>query len=190
MPLILASSSPFRKILLAKLGLVFSTHSPDIDETPQPNETPKELTWRLSQEKAQEIAKTHQGLIIASDQVATLQGEILTKPHTHKNAVNQLSKSSGKRVRFLTGLSLLNTQTQKIQTIVEEFSVVFRSLSPQQIESYLQKERPYRCAGSFKSEGLGIVLFEKLEGDDPNALVGLPLIALTTMLKNEGISPL
>jgi MAF protein len=191
--LILASSSPFRKELLAKLGLEFSVHAPDIDESQQVGETPKQLVYRLAQEKAHEVAKTQSGLIIASDQVATLSSgthaddAILTKPHNHENAVRQLQQSSGNTVTFLTSLSLLNTNTGNIQTIVETFKVVFRTLSAEQIDNYLKKEQPYNCAGSFKSEALGISLFERLEGDDPNTLVGLPLIQLIKMLENEGV---
>jgi len=191
--LILASSSPFRKELLAKLGLEFSVHAPDIDESQQVGETPKQLVYRLAQEKAHEVAKTQSGLIIASDQVATLSSgthaddAILTKPHNHENAVRQLQQSSGNTVTFLTSLSLLNTNTGNIQTIVESFKVVFRTLSAEQIDNYLKKEQPYNCAGSFKSEALGISLFERLEGDDPNTLVGLPLIQLIKMLENEGV---
>jgi MAF protein len=191
--LILASSSPFRKELLTKLGLEFSTHAPDINESQQPGETPEQLVHRLSQEKAREVAKTKSGLIIASDQVATLAGgmnskdKILTKPLTHENAFKQLQQSSGNTVTFLTGLTLLNTNTGNIQTIVETFKVVFKTLTNTQINHYLKKEQPYNCAGSFKSEALGIGLFERLEGDDPNALIGLPLIQLIKMLENEGV---
>lgn len=185
--LILASSSPFRKALLSKLGLAFSATSPDIDETPQSDETPEKLVCRLAIDKARKAAKTHTGLIIAADQVSVLAGQILTKPHTHENAVKQLQNSSGKTVIFLTSLALLNTHTDRIQTIVEPFKVVFKTLTEQQIESYLQTEKPYQCAGGFKSEALGIALFERLEGDDPNALIGLPLIQLVKMLQNEGV---
>ena len=190
MSIILASSSPFRKQLLAKLGLEFSVQVPDIDESPQAGETAEQLVWRLAQQKAQKVAKTHQGLIIACDQVAVLDGEILSKPHTHKNAIKQLRQSSGNSLTFLSSLTLLNTNTDNIQTIVEPFKVVFKTLSLEQIDGYLQKEKPYNCAGSFKSEGLGIGLFERLEGDDPNALIGLPLIQLIKMLKYEGIDVL
>lgn len=191
--LILASSSPFRKEVLSKLGMDFDTVSPDIDESKKDNETPVQLVHRLSQEKALEVAKTHNGLIIASDQVATLadgnskDDEILTKAHTHENAIKQLTQSSGKTVTFLTSLSLLNTDTNNIQTIVETFKVVFRDLTPKQIDNYLRKETPYNCAGSFKSEAFGISLFERMIGDDPNSLIGLPLIQLIKMLENEGV---
>ena len=196
MSLILGSSSPFRKQVLDKLGLAFDSISPEIDESRHTNETPRDLVYRLSQEKAHEVAKTHTGLIIASDQVATLADghgttdEILTKPHTHENALEQLKKSSGKTVTFLTSLSLLNTNSGNIQTIVENYQVKFKTLSDQQIQNYLLAEQPYQCAGSFKSEALGICLFERLEGNDPNTLIGLPLIQLVRMLENEGLDVL
>lgn len=192
--LILASSSPFRKELLTKLGLDFLTHAPDIDESRKDSETPEQLVYRLAEEKAAEVAKTHSGLIIASDQVATLgsgthvDDKILTKPHTHENAIKQLQQSSGNIVTFVTSLTLLNTNTNNIQTIVETFKVVFKILTTKQIDNYLKKEQPYNCAGSFKSEALGISLFERLEGDDPNTLIGLPLIQLIKMLENEGVN--
>ncbi|MCH9646319.1 MAG: Maf family nucleotide pyrophosphatase [Proteobacteria bacterium] len=194
--LILASSSAFRKELLEKLGLSFATHSPEIDESRNPGETPEQLVFRLAQDKAQAVAKFHQGLIIASDQVATLQDgqgandHVLGKPHTHENAVEQLSECSGRTVTFVTSLCLLNTNNSNIQTVVEKFKVTFRTLSLQQIESYLKKEQPYNCAGSFKSEGLGISLFSRLEGNDPNTLIGLPLIQLIKLLDNEDIDVL
>lgn len=193
MSLILASSSPFRKELLSKLGLEFSTHTPDIDESRVDSETPEQLVYRLSQEKAAEVAKTQSGLIIASDQVATLgsgtqtDDKILSKPHTHENATKQLQQSSGNTVTFVTSLTLLNTNSGNIQTIVEPFKVVFKTLTAKQIDNYLKKEQPYNCAGSFKSEALGISLFERLEGNDPNTLIGLPLIQLIKMLENEGV---
>ncbi|SMN13550.1 FIG146278: Maf/YceF/YhdE family protein [Bathymodiolus heckerae thiotrophic gill symbiont] len=187
MSLILSSSSIFRKQLLDKLGVDFNTVSPEIDESHKSGETPEQLVFRLAQQKAFAVAKTHSGLVIASDQVATLKGEILGKPHTHENAIKQLEQSSGNSITFFTSLALLNTNTNKIQTIVEITKVVFRVLSAEQIENYLQKERPYNCAGSFKSEALGITLFERIEGSDPNALIGLPLIQLIKMLENEGI---
>lgn len=191
--LILASSSPFRKELLTKLELDFSTYAPDIDESRKDGETPEQLVYRLAEEKAAEISKTHSGLIIASDQVATLgsgtevDDKILTKPHTHENAIKQLQQSSGNIVTFVTSLTLLNTNTNNIQTIVETFKVFFKVLNDKQIENYLKKEQPYNCAGSFKSEALGISLFERLEGDDPNTLIGLPMIQLIKMLENEGV---
>ncbi len=197
MDLILASSSPYRRQLLEKLGLAFNCVSPDIDESALPNEQPRELVTRLAQQKAAAIAElptTPKGaLIIASDQVAVLNNDILTKPHTHSKAVEQLSKSAGNRVCFYTSLCLLDTREdapRPEQLVVDTFTVHFRDLSQAQIEAYLNKEQPYDCAGSFKSEGLGIALFEKLEGEDPNSLVGLPLIQLIALLSNAGIDVL
>ena len=191
MKLILGSSSPFRKQILEKLSLPFACHSPDIDETALADESPQSLVARLALLKAQAISNAHpNSLIIGSDQVATVEGNILGKPHSHANAVKQLTLCSGKAVTFYTSLCLLNNQTQHCQTEVIPFVVQFRTLSAAEIEGYLQKEKPYHCAGSFKSEGLGITLFEKLQGDDPNTLMGLPLIALTRMLAKENINPL
>jgi len=183
--LILASSSPFRKAILEKLGVSFITVSPNIDETRKTVETPYDLVYRLAEEKAKEVAKTHSGLIIASDQVATLDSgkkegdEILNKPLTHENAFAQLQKSSGRTVTFLTSIALLNTETGILQNHVEFFRVVFKSLSDNHILSYLEKEDVLNCAGSFKSEGLGAALINRMEGDDPNSLIGLPTIQLT-----------
>lgn len=186
MKLILASTSPFRKEILDKLGVKFDIASPETDETALENETPQELVERLSIAKAKAIAdKTTDSLVIGSDQVSVIDGEIIGKPHTHENAVKQLQNASGKTVTFYTGLCLYNTTTQQYQSDVVPFNVVFRKLSDEQIENYLKKEEPYNCAGSFKSEALGIVLFEKLEGDDPNTLMGLPLIRLVKMLEQE-----
>ena len=186
MNLTLASTSPFRKAILDKLGVSFDTASPETDETALENETPQELVERLSIAKAKAIAdKTSGSLVIGSDQVSVIDGEIIGKPHTHENAVKQLQNASGKTVTFYTGLCLYNATTQQYQSDVVPFNVVFRKLSDKQIENYLKKEEPYNCAGSFKSEALGIVLFEKLEGDDPNTLMGLPLIRLVKMLEQE-----
>ncbi len=190
--LVLASSSPYRKQILEKLNLPFIACSPNIDESAEPNESAKAMVARVTKEKALAIQGDFPGhLIISSDQIATLNDStILTKPHTHENAVNQLQACSGNSVTFLTGLSLLNTITNHHQLIIEPFEVVFRSLSDQEIENYLRLEKPYDCAGSFKVEGLGICLFEKLAGDDINTLVGLPLIRLLELLRNESINPL
>ena len=186
MKLILASTSPFRKAILDKLGIDFDTASPETDETELANETPQQLVERLSIEKAKAIAdKVDDALVIGSDQVSVINGEIIGKPHTHENAVKQLQNASGKTVTFYTGLCLYNSSTQQYQSEVVPFNVVFRDLTDQQIENYLRKEEPYNCAGSFKSEALGIVLFEKLEGEDPNTLMGLPLIRLIKMLDKE-----
>ena len=193
MSLILASSSPFRKAILEKLRIDFKTASPDINESRENGESPFNLVNRLSKEKALEVAKSHSGLIIASDQVATLgngnneDDEIFSKPGSHENAFLQLKKSSGKTITFLTGLVLLNTETLKIQTHVEPYKVTFKTLSDNQILSYLNKEDVLNCAGSFKSEGLGIALFSNMEGSDPNSLIGLPTIQLIRMLAKENV---
>ena len=186
MKLILASTSPFRKTILEKLGVAFATVSPDIDETALSNETPQQLVERLSIAKAKAVAdKVKDALVIGSDQVSVINNEIIGKPHTYENAVKQLKNASGKTVTFYTGLCLYNSTTQQYQSEVVPFDVVFRDLNDQLIENYLRKEEPYNCAGSFKSEALGIVLFEKLEGEDPNTLMGLPLIRLIKMLEKE-----
>lgn len=189
MQLVLASTSPFRKSVLDKLGLPFDCHAPEVDETPQPGETPAQLVERLSIAKAQAVAAHfQQGLVIGSDQVAVINDEIIGKPGNHENAVAQLKHASGKTVTFLTGLALVNAESGAIQAEVVPFKVVFRQLSQPQIINYLNAEQPYNCAGSFKSEGLGIALFERLEGDDPNTLIGLPLIRLIRMLEKEGMT--
>jgi MAF protein len=186
--LILASSSPFRRELLSRLGIEFSSVSPNIDESTIAGEPADKLVIRLAQAKAREVAKQHpDALIIGSDQVAVVDGKILGKPENHQQATEQLMFASGKRVSFLTGLCLLNSDTGESQVCCEPFHVIFRVLQRQEIENYLLKEKPYNCAGSFKSEGLGISLFERLEGDDPNALIGLPLIRLIAMLRKEGV---
>lgn len=189
--LILGSSSPFRAEILTKIGLPFITASPDIDESPLAGEQPEQLVQRLSEQKAFKIAENHpNALIIGSDQVALLDGEVLGKPGNHENAVKQLMAASGKTVLFMTGLALLNSQTNNIQSLVEPFEVEFRKLSFAQINYYLSQEQPYQCAGSFKSEGFGISLFSKLNGNDPNSLIGLPLIRLISLLEAEGIDVL
>ena len=193
MSLILASSSPFRKAILDNLGLTFKVVAPEINEARKANESPIDLVSRLSKEKALAVSKSHSGLIIASDQVATLDsGEneddvILTKPGSHENAFLQLKKSSGKTVNFLTGLVLMNTNTQHTQLHVEHFKVTFKILSDNQILNYLSKEDVLNCAGSFKSEGLGAQLLSQMEGNDPNSLIGLPSIRLIDMLAKEDV---
>jgi len=185
--IVLASTSPFRKQLLDKLDIEFITVSPDIDETVLPNETPEQLVARLSEAKAKILADQYpDALIIGSDQVAVVDGQILGKPLVHEKAFEQLKRASGKRVAFLTGLCVYNTKSKRSQVDVVPYYVVFRDLTDKQIDNYLQREQPYNCAGSFKSEGLGIALFERLEGEDPNTLIGLPLIRLVRMLESEG----
>ncbi len=189
--LILASSSPYRRALLDKLQLPYTCISPDIDESANPGEPAENLVRRLALEKAQAIARTTpNALIIGSDQVAVLDGEIIGKPLTHDKALRQLLRASGRSVRFVTGLCLLNSNSQHNQIDDIDFRVHFRTLNEEQINRYLTREQPYQCAGSFKAEGLGIALFERLEGDDPNSLIGLPLIRLVSMLENAGVQVL
>jgi septum formation protein len=189
--LILASTSPFRKELLERLGLEFQTAAPEVDEAALPGETPEHLVARLAEAKAKAVQKKFSdGLIIGSDQVAVLDNRIITKPGGHDNAVQQLMHASGRKVTFLTGLCLFNARTDRAQVQVIPYSVVFRNLQREQVETYLHREQPYNCAGSFKSEGLGIALFQRMEGDDPTSLIGLPLITLIDMLANEGVGVL
>lgn len=191
-PLLLASSSPYRKALMERLELPFQSASPDIDESPQPDETAEQLATRLAQGKARALAEQYPNhWIIGSDQVASLpNGTLLNKPGTHEQAVEQLRWSSGHSVFFLTGLCLLDSDTGNLQSHCEPFEVRFRNLNSAEIETYLRREQPYDCAGSFKMEGLGITLFQALSGRDPNSLVGLPLIALIDMLRHWGLNPL
>jgi MAF protein len=187
-PLILASTSPYRRQLLERLKLPFSVASPKIDESPLPGETPRALVLRLSESKARAVTTTQQqGLIIGSDQVAVLNGEILGKPGNRPNALAQLQKCSGNSVVFHTGLCLLDAGSGKIQLDDILYEVKFRALTSAQIERYVDSEQPFDCAGSFKAESLGISLFEYMRGDDPTSLIGLPLIRLTTMLREAGI---
>lgn len=190
-PIVLASSSKYRRQLLEKLGISFFTASPNIDESRQEHELPFNLAQRLAKTKAQVLASqfpTH--LIIGSDQVAELAGNPLGKPGAHEAAVNQLQQASGRTLQFHTGLALFNSDTGNLQYACSTYEVKFRQLNRTQIDNYLNTERPYDCAGSFKSEGLGIALFEYIRGDDPNSLIGLPLIELTRMLANEGLDVL
>lgn len=189
--LILASSSPFRRALLEKLGLTFFSESPDIDESRHADESAEQLVARLALEKARTVAGNHpNALVIGSDQVACIDGTVLGKPHTEPRAIEQLRAASGRQVRFSTGLCLYNSADNSYQLDVVPFDVHFRTLSDKQIRAYIQREQPLNCAGSFKSEGLGIALFEKLEGDDPNTLIGLPLIRLIAMLEKAGLDVL
>ncbi len=186
--LILASSSPFRRELLARLQLPFTVVSPDVDETALPNELPEQTSLRLAEAKARKVAQSHpNSLIIGCDQVATLDGLQIGKPGNHQNAFKQLSLMRGRSVVFHSALCLYNAATHHMQAEVVPFTVQFRKLSDAQIENYLLKEQPYHCAGSAKSEGLGIAIIASMHGDDPNALIGLPLIRLIAMLENEGV---
>lgn len=190
--IILASSSPYRKQLLSKILPHFETLSPNIDETPLKGETALQLVKRLSISKAHGVAKQYSNpcLVIASDQVASFDNQIIGKPHNRTNALQQLQSFQGHSVSFITGLCLYNSASNTTHYAYDKVQVKFRSLSSQQLEHYLDAEQPYDCAGSFKSEGLGICLFEAIDSQDPNTLLGLPMIKLTTLLQSEGIDPL
>lgn len=187
--LILASSSIYRRELLEKLQIPFEVESPEVDETPLPGETPAMTALRLAQAKARKVGSHHpDALVIGCDQVATLDGLQLGKPLTHDNAVKQLRMMRGRTVNFHSAMCLYNAASDRMQAADVLYEVRFRQLTDEQIENYLRKEEPYHCAGSAKSEGLGIALIESMRGDDPNALIGLPLITLVTMLQNEGVN--
>ncbi|QCJ69824.1 septum formation inhibitor Maf [Providencia heimbachae] len=189
--IILASTSEYRQALLKKLGLPFLAAAPNIDESPILNESAQALVTRLSQGKANALALQYpQHLIIGSDQVCVINEKIVGKPHSFDNAFKQLKAASGNKVTFYTGLCLLDTETGQFNVQCELFDVYFRPLSDVEITHYLHKEEPYQCAGSFKSEGLGIALFERLDGRDPNTLIGLPIILLLNMLRQHGVNPL
>ena len=189
--LALASTSPFRRELLARLGLPFETASPDVDEMHQPGESAQGLVLRLAEAKARAVATRYpDALIIGSDQVASIGGQLLGKPGDRAHAIAQLELASGRTALFRTGLCLLDAASGRAQVHCEPFKVHFRQLTRGQITDYVDREQPLNCAGSFKSEGLGIALFERLEGADPNALIGLPLIRLIDMLANEGVDVL
>ena len=191
MKLVLASTSPFRKQLLDKLHLPYETDSADVDESPLANEDIEAMVKRLAEAKARAVAdKYPDSLIIGSDQSAVLNNQPLTKPGGFDKAFQQLKQASGKKIIFQTGLCLLNTSTNEVQVACVPYTVVFKNLTDEQITNYLKQEQPYNCAGSFKSEALGIALFERFEGEDPNALIGLPLIKLVEMLTNQGMAPL
>ena len=186
--LVLASTSVYRSELLQRLQLPFETAAPEVDETPLPGESARTTSLRLAQEKARAVATAYpDALIIGSDQVALLDGEQIGKPLTHDNAFRQLRAMRGKTTIFYTALALLNSKTGRMQAEVAENHVTLRDLGDAEIEGYLLKEQPYHCAGSAKSEGLGIALMSRMTGDDPNALVGLPLILLTEMLRRENV---
>jgi len=188
---VLASSSPYRRRLLSLLVDKFEICSPDIDETPLPGETPAALVERLAQAKAAAVAPYYpDALIIGSDQVASLEGRILGKPGNFAAALAQLQACSGKAVDFLTGLCLLDSRTKEADNAVETCTVGYRVASHEEMVRYLELEQPFDCAGAIKSEGLGIALLRYIRGDDPNTLVGLPLIRLGEMLRRRGYSPL
>lgn len=187
-PIILASTSPYRKLLLEKINIKFSSIAPDINESIRQNESAKQLSLRLAQEKAyavKHLFKNH--LIIGSDQTVSCGNIILGKPGDYNSTVDQLKLQSGKVVSFYTSVCVLDSGTGKMGTELDICTVYFKKLSEQQIINYVTLEKPYQCAGGFKSEGLGIALFNKIEGDDPNALIGLPLIKLISLLQKMGV---
>jgi septum formation protein len=185
--LVLASTSPYRRELLTRLGIPFEVAAPDIDETPLAGEGPADTALRLAQEKARVLAHRYPGaLIIGSDQVATLNDLQIGKPGNHERAVAQLQLMRGRTVIFHTALALYDGRNDSMQVKDVQTEVDFRQLSDEFIEAYLRKEQPYNCAGSAKSEGLGIVLMSAMRGTDPNALIGLPLIELVSMLQHAG----
>lgn len=191
MKLLLASSSRYRRSLLEQLGLPFDWASPDIDETPFPDETPEQLTQRLALAKAKALASQWpEHWIIGSDQICVVNGRITGKPGTVETAVAQLTACSGQRISFLTGLALVQPASGFEAVVTEPFHVHFRTLEEAEIRRYVELEQPLDCAGSFKVEGIGIQLFERLEGRDCNSLIGLPLIALCDLLRQAGINPL
>lgn len=190
-PLILASTSQYRKQLLARLRLPFETRAPETDETPLPGEAPGELALRLAAAKARAVARHHAAapgaLVIGSDQVAHCEGRIMGKPGNYENAVAQLRAMRGKTTIFDTALCLIDAASGREQIRLLPTRVTLRMLDDAEIDAYLRAEEPYDCAGSAKSEGLGISLMQSMEGEDPNALIGLPLIALCAMLRAEGL---
>lgn len=185
--LILASRSPYRRQLLERLELPFETIAANIDESPLPNENPTAYVSRLAHEKAAEIAKTHAGnLVIGSDQCAVVNGDILGKPGDRETAIQQLEMVSGREIQFLTGVCIMHAQTNWQRAEIAPFTVVFRTLSRREIERYIEQDQPYDCAGSFKSEGFGVTLCQSMQGTDPTALIGLPLILVAQMLREFG----
>jgi septum formation protein len=187
--LVLASTSPYRRELLSRLGLPFEVANPETDETPLAGEAPTSTALRLSEAKARAVAGSYpDALIIGSDQVAEMGGKVFGKPGTHQRAVEQLRQLSGQTVNFFTGLCVLNSRTGAAEVCGVPTLVGFRELDDRKIENYLRREPAYNCAGSAKSEGLGISLLTRIHGDDPNALIGLPLIALCDLLRKQGMS--
>lgn len=189
--IVLASTSKYRRELLTRLGLPFEIAAPQVDETALPQEAPQDTARRLAEAKARAVAlRFPQAIVIGSDQVAVLEGLPLGKPGNHATALRQLKAMRGKEVVFHTALCLCDAASGQAQTRVVPFYVRFRDYSDAEIERYLQREQPYDCAGSARCEGLGIALIAEMRGDDPNALIGLPLIALTEMLAAQGVSVL
>lgn len=190
-PLVLGSTSRYRRELLERLRLPFEICAPDVDETPQPGETPAALAVRLALAKAQAVARRFpQAIVIGSDQVADLDGQPIGKPGTHERAVEQLRSMSGRTIVFQTALAVVCADSGFVAQDLAPVRVRFRALADAEIEHYLRAEQPYDCAGSAKSEGLGISLLEAIESDDPTALIGLPLIRTSALLRRAGLDPL
>ncbi|MFO1304582.1 MAG: Maf family nucleotide pyrophosphatase [Burkholderiales bacterium] len=190
-PLVLGSTSRYRRELMARLGLPFEVAAPDIDEAPLPGERPVDTALRLSEAKARAVAARYaDALVIGSDQVADCDGRAVSKPGDHANAQRELRALSGRTIVFHTGLALVDAASGRCQRAMIDVTSVFRTLGDAEIEAYLEREKPYDCAGGVKSEALGIALFERITADDPTALIGLPLIALCRMLRAEGVDPL
>ncbi|MBF0583117.1 MAG: septum formation protein Maf [Magnetococcales bacterium] len=194
-PIVLASTSPYRRQLLDRLGFAYQTASPQVEETQQAGETAQQMAGRLAEAKARAVAVSYpQALIIGADQVAVLrdetngQEEIVHKPGTHTVAVAQLQRFSGRTLHFYAGICLYHSGEGNARTLVVPSQVLFRPLDADLIDSYLRREQPYDCVGCFKSEGLGIILFEQITGEDPTALIGLPLIALRRLLQQENFA--
>ena len=188
LPLILASTSVYRRELLQRLGLAFEVCAPGVDETPLPGERPADLALRLALAKAQAVAQQHPGaVVIGSDQVADLHGEALGKPGHHANAVHQLRRQSGQAVVFQTAVAVVCPARQFAKTALASVQVLFRTLTEAEIDAYLRAEPAYDCAGSAKSEGLGIALLERIDSDDPTSLIGLPLMRTCALLREFGI---
>jgi septum formation protein len=189
--LILASTSRYRRELLERLRLPFDVESPEVDETPRPGEAPADLAQRLARAKADAVAaRWPQAVVIGSDQVAEVDGQPIGKPHTHERALAQLRAMSGRRVAFHTAVAVVRRDTGFARVALAPVTVRFRSLTEHEIEHYLRAEQPYDCAGSAKSEALGIALLDAIESDDPTALVGLPLIRTCALLREAGLDPL
>jgi septum formation protein len=190
-PIILASTSRYRRELLSRLGVAFEVAAPGVDESPGAGEAPRATALRLAAGKARAVAAGRaEGLVIGSDQVAECEGEPIGKPGSHAVAVAQLERLSGRTVVFHTGVALVNAATGRSQVAMIDVASTYRELSAAEIEHYLRRETPYDCAGSVRSEGMGIALFERIASDDPTALVGLPLITVARMLREEGVDVL
>jgi len=190
-PVVLASTSRYRRELLERLGVPFTVEAPTVDETPRPGERPAQTALRLAEAQAKAVAARHAAaLVIGSDQVADCDGEAVGKPGSHEAAARQLAALSGRSIVFHTGVALVNAATGRVQRELVDVTSSFRRLSATDIERYLAREQPYDCAGSVRSEGLGIALFERIASDDPTALIGLPLIAVVRMLAAEGFNVL